>query len=171
MNHRTCGTTYGTQVHAYFGEPNCEACKHARTIANHGYRKRRTKTGGRTTVDAVGVHRRLRALARMGWSWAKLGELMDLGGRGAVPAVMRRKRVHVDTHRKIVRMYEALCMSTGGNVQVMRRAVRLGWPGPLDWDDIDNPLEEPFWQHLERRYYRAEYLRRTQRARERGLAA
>jgi len=97
-------------------------------------------------LGAHGPRRRLRALARVGYS------LDALHQRSGLPmmtlSVIRSGRVatvRADTHRVVRELYDALSMTPGASETTRTTAWRAGWASPLAWDDdtIDDPAAEP----------------------------
>lgn len=157
-----CGSAYGYDIHMKAGESACAACLEAHRIDHQGYLARRARRpDGRTTVPAVGAQRRVRALVRMGWSYGEIGKRAGWTRRNAAN-VMLRQRVHVDTFNVLSRIYDELSMTIGPSPRSRASAIRAGWPGPLDWDDIDNPDEVPYSQRPEARELRALERKRAQ---------
>lgn len=106
---------------------------------------------GSSLVPAAGTHRRLQALATLGWpvSWvlAHAGVYVDLSGE-------RRGRVRYATAAAVSRSYDTLWntpppTNTPARARAVtatrKRATRHRWPGPLAWDDdtIDDPHATP----------------------------
>lgn len=120
-------------------------CPDARR-ANSTYQKRQRAgllAPGR--VSTVGVVRRRRALAAMGWGLIDLAPRLGVGSEFAVNNYLRRERVLRSTFEKWVRVYDDLSMTPGPNELARDLAARKGWPPPLAWDDdeIDNPDAKP----------------------------
>lgn len=92
-------------------------------------------------VPALGVRRRIRALIAMGWTHEHM--LAHSGVRTACTLNQVGEWVTALTHRRIDAMYEALAMTPGPSETSRKRAARHGYPPPLAWDDIDDPLERP----------------------------
>lgn len=98
-------------------------------------------------VSALGSLRRLQALAFMGWS---AQEIAARYGSHYRPLLKirdgHRVRVAERTHRMVAAAFRDLAMTEapGHSGRVTRgRALARGWHGPLAWDDIDNPAEQP----------------------------
>lgn len=95
-------------------------------------------------VSSVGVSRRLRALTRMGWSMGELAARCDIkestlhGMRD--PAHRFTRPGYAQT---VARLYDELAMTQGPCQYAATRAKNRGWPAPLDWDNIDDPSEDP----------------------------
>lgn len=88
----------------------------------------------RAWVPKIGSVRRLHALMTLGWTHeamtAYCGVWTSRITRGDI-------WVHRDTHDKIARMYRDLRTKPGPSEQTRQYAKRMGYAGPLDWDDID----------------------------------
>ena len=98
----------------------------------------------RSFLSAVGTTRRIRALARMGWTLQHIGERMGVT-RASVAASTSGRRVTARTARTIRDIYDDLWDVPGPSATTIRRATRAGWPPPLAWDDdtIDRVDGEP----------------------------
>ena len=121
----------------------CQAWRRRNYEALAGYAKReRFMRGGNVYVGRGPTVRRLRALARMGWSARLVAEAV---GYTAHHVDLVRRDVLVDevTVRfasAVSRVYEGLCMrvnDTRSGRQSMTRSKKAGWYAPLDWADID----------------------------------
>lgn len=101
-----------------------------------------------TKVPAVGAHRRLQALAYMGWTNEQIEERMG-AGVSMTSWIFHHDRITHDLHRRVEAVYDALWDQTPPDTYGSRRAVARararGWVGPLAWDDddIDNPDASP----------------------------
>lgn len=103
----------------------------------------------------VGIQRRLRALAALGWSGKAVGD--RIGSHGTTVNALRRrenpKHVRYPFAQRITALYEELCMTlppTGSSATECRNeAVTKGWLPPLAWDDdtIDDPNANPMKSH------------------------
>lgn len=96
-------------------------------------------------VDAVGVRRRARALARAGWNLTDLA--MRIGYTAPVgPKWAYAVRVHLGTLEKVAALYDELSSLDGGSIRAARWAERRGWHPPEAWSDstIDDPAAEPY---------------------------
>lgn len=109
-------------------------------------------TGG-ARVDATGTHRRLRALACLGWSDRQLGLRLGVDS-GNYGALMRQREVSVTRARDVVRLYDELWRSGPAETdhrtrqsasRARNRARAAGWAPPMAWDDdtIDDPVARP----------------------------
>lgn len=93
-------------------------------------------------VDATGTCRRLRALMWMGYTTTLIGA--ELGVRqNSVSAIAQRQRVTAGTRAAVADLFERWCMTPGPSRITAERARRAGWCGPLSWNDIDDPFEQP----------------------------
>ena len=104
-------------------------------------------------VNAVGVRRRIRALAAVGWTIREIARRV-----GKTPSQMwwyeRQDMVTVATHRTVSAVYDEMWnetppQGTTEQVRIYKRsrthAATRGWHGPLAWDDetIDDPMAIP----------------------------
>lgn len=98
-----------------------------------------------SVVDARGVHRRLQALATLGWSFKDVADRLGIQ-KAAVRHYLNRDRVLFSVHGRVERVYDELAdtlppaNTKGQRISVSRtiaRAKRNGWARPIDWDDID----------------------------------
>jgi hypothetical protein len=126
-------------------KPTCRKCKDGRAAWQRGYENRRILARGeRLMIPALGTQRRLRALAVMGWSFAEIGRrLGDFSGTNVSNLARVPEFIYADTEEKVKAIFEELCMVPGPDKVARTRALRKGWAGPLEWDDIDDPAEEP----------------------------
>lgn len=96
-------------------------------------------------VSPLGAIRRCRALYSLGHgARAIAGAHPDLQLR-TVEYLVRGDRQHItaDLHNTIRGTYRTLSQVPGTSQQAKQRAAKEGWPGPLSWDDIDDPREQP----------------------------
>lgn len=139
--YRECGSMAGVRRHKRERTLKCAGCREASRVDMARYRVRKI-VGGPRLVPTLGLTRRVHALARCGWSQA------DLAARIGVTEAAFNKIVHqAETRREVVEqvraLYAELAWRAGPNAQARRNAERRGWPGPLDWDDPDDPREVP----------------------------
>lgn len=106
-----------------------------------------TPTPGPRTANLVpvlGTLRRMRALARIGWTFT---DIIAASGTDLhrLDQVKDQEWVTVRFAAAIQTAYEALSMQRGPSVQTAARAAKKGWPPPLAWndDEIDNPAATP----------------------------
>lgn len=126
----------------------CTARERARYRANEPFRKRRVLVnGGDIEIPAGGCARRLKALAVMGWSSEAIAARTGLFGQHLTRIRAGHvATVKISTARRIERAYRDLAMTKAiGNSASVTRALALkkGWHGPLAWDRIDDPKEQP----------------------------
>lgn len=113
------------------------------TAAEHRYQKaHRCGVALPRRVDALGTRRRIRALQAIGW------RLRDISDDAGLPFKAMARYVVTDlvsrhTADRIAAAYERLSMTPGPNGKAVRHAARQGWPPPLAYDNIDDPLEQP----------------------------
>lgn len=97
------------------------------------------------TVASIGATRRLRALARLGWSTRQLAHETGLGTRAVIELLHgERERCLPATHAKTVAAFERLWNTPApqdtprqraSHTQAVRRATTEGWPLPMELDD------------------------------------
>jgi lambda repressor-like predicted transcriptional regulator len=106
----------------------------------------------RYMISAVGVVRRIRALATLGWSFREIGRRAGVTQHSIVDmniGVIRN--VRPDTYAAICRVYDDLWdqpapeRRDGTTRRMIRYAAKHEWAPPLAWDDesIDDPNAEP----------------------------
>lgn len=95
-------------------------------------------------VDATGTVRRLRALVAIGWPIAHLAKRLGMYDT-ALGNIARGQLEHVraTTAEAVAALYRELCCIPGPNQRVRDGARKKGWHGPIAWDDIDDPNEQP----------------------------
>lgn len=112
-----------------------------------------SEASGWRRISAVGTHRRLQALARMGWSARAVARETGLHS-GTLYSAMGRDMVRLSLAEDVAAAYRTLCMrspvaSTAKGAAaielVKRRAREAGWASPMDWTPttIDDPSAEP----------------------------
>lgn len=117
------------------------------------WRAAQIRAGRPLLIETVGIHRRIRALQRIGYSQKAIA---DLCGRSEpwVGNVMRSAKVSRATADLITRLYETHSMTVpvgetkdqrAGITRTRRYAERNEFPPPLAWDDetIDDPSAQP----------------------------
>lgn len=120
-------------------------------------------------VPAEPYRRRVRALARMGWPqreiMSRLGRSPNRRASGGTGSFLGGQRISRENAAQLGRLYDELCMVPGPSAWTRTYAARQGWPGPLDWDNIDDLDEVPYAQRVEavRREQRLEYDRARKR--------
>lgn len=86
-------------------------------------------------VPRVGTTRRLQALLFMGWGHKQMRKHCGLNTANLLH--QQGQWVLRSTHDKVAAMYAALAMKPGPSPKARTYARRLGYVGPMDWDDID----------------------------------
>lgn len=107
-----------------------------------------------TQISVVGTQRRVKALARIGWSAQMLADrLPDCDRRRlATYTSGQQHKVTVRRARQVATLFEELSVINGPGKKARRFAELKGWPPPLAWDEdtIDDPTARP--QHDVRRF-------------------
>lgn len=141
---------HGTNA-GYVAGCRCDQCRdatnryHKRLVLDHdrGFRRR---------LPALGTHRRIQALVRVGWTLPQVGAAMGGVSGEAVRQVLISQQVQRDTAARARDAFALLAMKLPPErnrverlnaARSRNRGLRNGWPPPLAWDDIDNPLEAP----------------------------
>lgn len=95
-------------------------------------------------TDCTGSRRRLRALARIGWTYRHVAAASGLVCR-QLDELARQQWITQANADRISRAYEQLSMQPGPSDITATRAARAGWAPPLAWDDdtIDDPAALP----------------------------
>lgn len=140
-----CGSAYGYAVHVRERTPKCDPCRRAHAErASTYYRRRYLNRGRPLLVDATGTHRRLQALAAIGWATRPLAAKVGVTPT-AIKQWMRRELVQPKTAARVAELYDELWNQPGPSVKGRAHARRMGWPSPLAWDDdtIDDPAARP----------------------------
>lgn len=130
----------GTYLHRKHGTPTCEHCRGEMAKHAAGYRKRRYLARRPLKVPSRGTQRRLRALALVGWPHEEIGRRMGMS-RTAVSKILSQDVVYLETAERFAEFYREHAWISGPSEAVRRLAYRKGWPGPLDWDDIDGQAD------------------------------
>ncbi|WP_372733589.1 hypothetical protein [Nocardioides sp.] len=99
-------------------------------------------------TPAIGVHRRIQALHRLGWSGTALSKHAG-HTQFWVQQILKQDRVTQATAAKIVALYDELSMTWCTDTWASRTAAAArarGWAPPLAWDDedLDNPDATPY---------------------------
>lgn len=87
-------------------------------------------------VSAVGIRRRIEALAWMGWSGQQVADELGVS-RAAVAAHRRRDVVLVSTARSVRDLYREWSLREGPSGKARAAARRTGFLPPAAWDDAD----------------------------------
>lgn len=95
-------------------------------------------------VPAIGTIRRLRALARLGWSSGLLAGHVGIS-REAVQKLSDSSSVTRVSRDRVSAAYERLSGTRGSSRLTALRGERCGWPPPIAWEgvDIDDPDAVP----------------------------
>lgn len=135
----TCWSAHGCR---------CDPCGvRERARVNDAYWFRKRVTGGDRHVPAVGLVRRVEALAVLGWSNREVA-----ARAGVSRAHLQQTRsgkfstVLLSTHQKIDAVYRELMWTvcdSHGSKWTRAHAKRAGYAPAAAWDDIDNPRERP----------------------------
>jgi hypothetical protein len=122
-------------------------CDCARCRAAHARNHKRLRCFPNPAQPAVGTHRRIQALARLGWSTAELSRRLGRH-RSYALKVLQNSTLEPATVRVFAELYDELSMTwctaaTAGRTAADAR--RRGWPPPLAWDDdtIDDLAATP----------------------------
>jgi transcriptional regulator with XRE-family HTH domain len=113
------------------------------------WRQAQIKRGKPLLIPSIGTQRRIRALHRMGYSQRAVARL---AGRTEpwVTHLMRVDKVKPATAELIAGIYDTCWMTPATGItptdiaaiaKCRRYAEKAGWPGPLEWDDIDHDAE------------------------------
>ena len=96
-------------------------------------------------VPALGAIRRCRALYTIGHGAKAIAEAHPSLSLRSVEYVIwgKRQYVTVALNNALREAYRTLWQVPGSSRQAKLRAAKEGWPGPLAWDDIDDPREQP----------------------------
>lgn len=105
------------------------------------------------TIDPTGTTRRLQALVAMGWSQSQLATRLGMLLQNLAPVIHGRRGVTKATADAVQALYDELWSTpappSGRHgavpIRVRNYAARMGWVGPLAWDDdtIDDPAARP----------------------------
>ncbi|MFI1166507.1 hypothetical protein ACH4UM_23625 [Streptomyces sp. NPDC020801] len=99
---------------------------------------------GNAERPAIGSTRRIRALYSLGHSRADIAALSGLSVASiSLLADGRWKVIDNKAATALADTYRQLAHQRGRNWKNERRAAAEGWHGPLAWDDIDDPNEQP----------------------------
>lgn len=100
-------------------------------------------------MSARGAHRRVQALACLGWSPSSIGTRVDITPTNFA-SFMQRARCTVEHHRAIAAVFDELCLTHAPQTtrrekisysRAVNRAAAARWLPPLAWDDIDFDAE------------------------------
>lgn len=141
------GTNAGYLAHRRLGETACEDCRAGRARFER-YRRYDVELGRPRKLPSIGARRRVRALQRMGWSLRMIAADAGWNSPEALQYVMRSETVNRRSWWRIAEAYDRLSMRvppvSSATARARNHAIRLGYPPPLAWDDIDDPNAEPW---------------------------
>ena len=129
-----------------------ECCR----IAKLRYDKRRkieALNGIDRRVPVWRVHRRIGALQALGWSITRIAEHSSLSAK-TIHGFQRVETVYATTFAEVDDVYQrlsgtAVTATTPGATRAKRHALRMGYPPPLAYDNIDDENEQPRdWHYL-----------------------
>lgn len=115
-------------------------------------RQIRSRDHGDKFVPDLGARRRIRAMMALGHSHDDIAAAAGWGTRGrAVANILNQKGSWITQakHDSVVGAYRSLSMRPGDNLRTKAVARRRGYPGPMAWDDIDDPDEAPEIQSID----------------------
>jgi len=98
-------------------------------------------------IDSTGTIRRLRALARIGYGGTQVTQLLGIADRTALGTLYtgKAKKITAGKALAISELFDTLEMTEGPSRIARDRAIKKGWPLPLQWDEdtIDDPAAKP----------------------------
>jgi hypothetical protein len=93
-------------------------------------------------VKSVGVSRKIKALAAIGYSSKEVAEYTGISRKVVQFFSMQRSEYVLKRNADLIdEAYRAWCMTPGPNKRAIQEARHRGWLPPLAWDDIDNDPE------------------------------
>lgn len=158
-----CGKAAGPRRHRREKTRTCRGCRAVQRQEMARYRVQRIVVGPRL-VSTLGLRRRVRALATRGWGQAEIAERIGMA-RTSFSKIVNQDEVRREVHDKVKALYFELWFRDGPNYLARCNAERQGWPGPVDWDDPDNPDEIPICE-IERAHREAKEMDRAWRKRQ-----
>ncbi|WP_009473836.1 hypothetical protein [Rhodococcus sp. JVH1] len=133
-----------------------------------------TVAEGSTRVDATGSMRRLQALVAAGWTQDVLAARLEMvpGNFGRL-ILGHRSRCTAQRAKDVAALFAELQLIPGPSDASRRRASRLGWALPMEWDEdtIDDPAAEPIRAAWTSASARAERIEQVAELTSRGHAA
>lgn len=99
---------------------------------------------GSVPVDSTGTVRRLQAMAAVGHTFRAISTEINVHP-DAISRIANSKHATVlgSTARRVAELYRRWSHVPGRSLWCRNMAASKGWHGPLAWDDIDNPNEQP----------------------------
>jgi DNA-binding CsgD family transcriptional regulator len=116
-----------------------------RSVADKILAVRPNRQSAQGWVPALGATRRCRALYTLGHTPEAIAAACPNLHMRTVEYITQgiRKNITAATHNAVRDAYRVLSQTPGSSSQAKQRAAREGWPGPLAWDDIDDPNCSP----------------------------
>lgn len=135
-----CGTARGAERHRKDRTVHCSGCRAYNTGRSAAWR-REVYLHGPVKIPARGSQRRIRALMRIGWPMQRVEADWGLGHK-TLSQVLLRRMITQEKAQVIRHIYAELAFQGAGPCGRTRLwAERRGWPGPMDWDDIDSQAD------------------------------
>jgi hypothetical protein len=96
------------------------------------------------SVSAIGLTRRIRALHAIGHTLRVIQADSDVDKKLiSTIACGKTTAVRIHNAERLISSYKRLSRIPGTNERARQRAKAEGWPGPMAWDDIDDPKAQP----------------------------
>lgn len=123
----------------------CPACRAAK-VAYEKRRAHEAKQGRPRLINAVGTHRRIRALMFMGWTQAEIARRLGMKSTKNINDFFAHPDVLRTTAERIAAIYDELSMVQGPSNRIAVLARNRGYAPPLAWDEatIDDPDAKPY---------------------------
>lgn len=129
-----------------------QCCRQAHMVWMKRYRM-----GGARMVPALPTHRRIQALAAIGWSTGIQARMLG-HNRRYIQRVLVVDAVWASTAEAVAGLYDRLSMTVpidslttnAAHKRTRAWAASMGWAVPLAWDDINDPNEIPAGSHVPR---------------------
>jgi hypothetical protein len=131
----------GVRQHKREKTRTCAGCRSVNRVEMARYRVHRIVQGPRL-VPTLGLRRRVRALARRGWAQEDIAERLGMS-QWAFNKIVNQTETRREIAEKVKAVYGELAWVDGPNQLARKNAERKGWPGPMDWDEPDDPAEIP----------------------------
>jgi len=147
---RTCGAVFRPVGKARYCSEECRhgtdagynaGCREACCRRAHARARKRDRCVPNPHVPPLGTVRRVRALARLGWSSSELSRRLG-HDRTYLAKVLTEAKIEATTALKVAELYADLSMTWCTSPTARRTADEArakGWPPPLAWDRIDDP--------------------------------
>lgn len=100
-------------------------------------------------VPAMGTHRRIHALQRLGHTPIDISQRLGLSA-SQIYQYLEVDNVTQGTAKRVGEVYDQMSMTPGTSERLRWKGIRLGHAPPLAWDeaDIDDPDAEPDWSSV-----------------------